>query len=228
MPTVYYRALLEPAADGGYGVFLPEVPGCTSGGDTVDEAARNAAEALSAHLGLLLEDGDPLPEPAPLDAPVPDWLDEPGGEPLPNLVRLLVPATCRPRRYGWTSPSTKSWQPGSTPQRERGARAGRRCSPRGRGARWHANKAGGYTRSYRAARELTPAMTTLTAYVERDAETGLYVGIVPGVPGAHSQGATLDELAANLREVAELLLEDDASLRERLPHFVGLQQIEVA
>lgn len=71
-------------------------------------------------------------------------------------------------------------------------------------------------------------MPTLTAYVEQDPETGLYVGMIPGVPGAHSQGATLDELNANLREVAELLLEEDASLRERLPRFVGLQQVEVA
>lgn len=71
------------------------------------------------------------------------------------------------------------------------------------------------------------SMPALTAYVEHDPETGLYVGTVPGVPGAHSQGATLDELNANLREEAELLLEEDASLRERLPRFVGLQQIEV-
>ncbi len=57
--------------------------------------------------------------------------------------------------------------------------------------------------------------------------TGLLVGIVPGVPGAHSQGATLDELSANLREVMDLLLEEDQSLRERLPRLVGLQQIEI-
>ena len=92
MPTVYYRALLEPAADGGYGVIFPEVPGCTSGGDTADEAARNATEALTGHLGLLLEDGDVMPEPAPLDAPVPDWLDEAVEGSAAALVRLLVPA----------------------------------------------------------------------------------------------------------------------------------------
>lgn len=71
-------------------------------------------------------------------------------------------------------------------------------------------------------------MTTLTAVVERDPETGLYVGIVPGLPGAHTQAATLDELIANLREVVELVLEEDASLRDNLPRFVGVQQIEVA
>ena len=36
----------------------------------------------------------------------------------------------------------------------------------------------------------------------------LYVGTVPGLPGAHSQGATLDELQKNLREVLELIVEE--------------------
>jgi predicted RNase H-like HicB family nuclease len=39
-----------------------------------------------------------------------------------------------------------------------------------------------------------------TAVIERDADTGLLVGYVPGFAGAHSQGATLDELQRNLRE----------------------------
>jgi predicted RNase H-like HicB family nuclease len=47
-----------------------------------------------------------------------------------------------------------------------------------------------------------------TAVVKRDTETGLYVGYVPGFPGAHSQGETLDELHQNLQEVVEMLLED--------------------
>lgn len=70
-------------------------------------------------------------------------------------------------------------------------------------------------------------MTTLTAYVEQDPETRLYVAVVPGLPGAHTQAASLDELRTNLEEVVDLLLEEDASLRERLPRFVGVQQIEV-
>lgn len=49
---------------------------------------------------------------------------------------------------------------------------------------------------------------TFTAIIERDADTGLLVGYVPGFAGAHSQGATLDELHQNLREVIEMLLED--------------------
>jgi predicted RNase H-like HicB family nuclease len=51
-------------------------------------------------------------------------------------------------------------------------------------------------------------MKTFTARVEWDPETKLYVGIVPGIPGAHTQEATLEELRENLREVLELCLEE--------------------
>jgi predicted RNase H-like HicB family nuclease len=71
-------------------------------------------------------------------------------------------------------------------------------------------------------------MTTLTAYIEYDEETRLYVGIVPGIPGAHTQAASLDELRANLEEVLALCLTEQEDLRDRLPKFVGVQQIEVA
>jgi predicted RNase H-like HicB family nuclease len=70
-------------------------------------------------------------------------------------------------------------------------------------------------------------MKTFTAYIEQDLETGLYVGIIPGVPGAHTQGATLDELQKNLKEVMELCLEEHEGLSENLPKFVGLQQMDV-
>jgi predicted RNase H-like HicB family nuclease len=59
-----------------------------------------------------------------------------------------------------------------------------------------------------------PPMKTFTAVVERDSDTKLYVGYVPGFPGAHSQGETLDELQENLREVIEMLLEDLRSRSE--------------
>jgi predicted RNase H-like HicB family nuclease len=71
-------------------------------------------------------------------------------------------------------------------------------------------------------------MRSFVAYVEWDPETRLYVGIVPGIPGAHTQGATLDELQKNLKEVLELCLEEYGGPVEDLPRFVGLQQIEVA
>jgi len=70
-------------------------------------------------------------------------------------------------------------------------------------------------------------MKTFTAYVEWDPDTKLCVGIVPGIVGAHTQGATLDELQKNLKEVLELCLEEYKGSTEDLPRFVGLQQIEV-
>ena len=64
-------------------------------------------------------------------------------------------------------------------------------------------------------------MKSFTAVVEQDAATGLYVGYVPGFPGAHSQAETLDELQLNLREVLELLLEEGDPQLEG--SFIGTQ-----
>ncbi len=69
-------------------------------------------------------------------------------------------------------------------------------------------------------------MKTFTAVVERCPETQLFVGYIPGFPGAHTQAATLDELNQNLREVLEMLLEDGEPRLET--EFVGTQTIEVA
>ena len=44
-------------------------------------------------------------------------------------------------------------------------------------------------------------MKSFTAVIEKDAQTGIYVGYVPGWPGAHSQGDTVEELRNNLAEV---------------------------
>ena len=72
-------------------------------------------------------------------------------------------------------------------------------------------------------------MNKITAYIERDPETGLYVGIVPGIPGAHTQAKSLDELQTNLKEVLELCLQEmEPEARKHLPEFAGVQQIEVS
>ena len=68
-------------------------------------------------------------------------------------------------------------------------------------------------------------MKSFTAVVERCPETGVYVGYVPGFAGAHSQGATLDELRTNLQEVIGMLLEDGEPALET--QFVGTQTIQV-
>lgn len=69
------------------------------------------------------------------------------------------------------------------------------------------------------------AMKAFTAVVERCSDTGLYVGYVPGFAGAHSQGASLDELKQNLQEVVEMLLEDGEPALQG--EFVGTQMIQV-
>lgn len=69
-------------------------------------------------------------------------------------------------------------------------------------------------------------MKTFTAIVERDPDTKLYVGYVPGFSGAHSQGETLDELQENLREVLEMLLEDEENIAFEA-EFIGTQQIVI-
>ena len=69
-------------------------------------------------------------------------------------------------------------------------------------------------------------MRTFNVVVERDPDSGLFVGHVPGWPGAHSQGESLDELQSNLREVVSMLLEDGEPTFES--EFVGVQTIKVA
>lgn len=68
-------------------------------------------------------------------------------------------------------------------------------------------------------------MKSYTAVIERDPDTGLLVGHVPGFPGAHSQARTLDELVGNLREVIGMLLEDGEPALQA--EFVGTQTIAV-
>ena len=64
-----------------------------------------------------------------------------------------------------------------------------------------------------------------TAVVEKCPDTGLYVGYVPGFPGAHSQAGSLDELQRNLQEVIAMLLEDGEP--ELDAQFVGTQLVAV-
>ncbi len=67
-----------------------------------------------------------------------------------------------------------------------------------------------------------------TARIEKDKETGLYIGMIPDLPGAHTQGETLDELYINLRDVAELCLQECTEEELNLiPEFIGFQQVSV-
>jgi predicted RNase H-like HicB family nuclease len=68
-------------------------------------------------------------------------------------------------------------------------------------------------------------VSTYNAVIEKCPDTGLFVGYVPGFPGAHTQGRTLDELHARLQEVIAMLLEDGEPKLEA--EFVGIQTVQV-
>jgi predicted RNase H-like HicB family nuclease len=61
LPICHYPAIIEGDAETGYSVFFPDIPGCTSGGDTLREAALNAEEALAGHVALMAEAGQQFP-----------------------------------------------------------------------------------------------------------------------------------------------------------------------
>jgi predicted RNase H-like HicB family nuclease len=85
MAIRHYPAIVEGDAKTGYSVFFPDLPGCTSGGETLQRAALNAEEALAGHVDLILQAGDALPEPSVLDA-----LPRPVEPDVVEAARLLV------------------------------------------------------------------------------------------------------------------------------------------
>ncbi len=85
MAIVHYPAILEGDDASGYGVSFPDFPGCVSGGDTLQEAALAAEQALRLHVRGMIEDGEALPAPTPFDA-IPVVPDE------PEAGRMLVRA----------------------------------------------------------------------------------------------------------------------------------------
>ena len=70
---------------------------------------------------------------------------------------------------------------------------------------------------------------TFTAHIEKDLESGLYIGYIPSLPGAHTQAETLDELHRNLEEVTSLCLEElsENDLNRIESEFVGTHQVMV-
>lgn len=64
----YYPAFIHYEVDHAHSVFFPDLPGCYSAGDTLDEAFANAREALAFHIEGLREDKLTIPKPSSLDA----------------------------------------------------------------------------------------------------------------------------------------------------------------
>ncbi len=65
-----------------------------------------------------------------------------------------------------------------------------------------------------------------TVVIERG-ESGLLIGSVPGLHGAHSQGANVEELLDNMREVIELCLEEYPEDTNKPAEFIGIHRIAV-
>ena len=84
MATVIYPAIIERAGEG-FSVFFPDLPGCTSYGGTVTEAALNAEEALDGHLLVSVQHGDEVADPSALE----DIEQDPE---VDEVARLLVRA----------------------------------------------------------------------------------------------------------------------------------------
>lgn len=68
-------------------------------------------------------------------------------------------------------------------------------------------------------------MKTYTAIIEKCNDTGMFVGYIPGLPGAHTQAESLDELQRNLREVIELALSEGKPNQDS--EFFGTQSISI-
>ncbi len=93
----YFAALVDRAQDGTYGAMFPDVPGCYSSADTLEEMASMAEEALALHLEVLTENGLDMPRPSNIER-----LTKPRGH--KTMVVLLVPArsAARPKRINIT------------------------------------------------------------------------------------------------------------------------------
>lgn len=88
----YYPAVITQdegqGPQDGYSAVFPDLPGCVSAGETVQQAAECAAEALSLHIEGMIEEGLQIPLPSSPDAPLPDWLEEVPGQ---TVARILLP-----------------------------------------------------------------------------------------------------------------------------------------
>ncbi len=59
---IRFTVLIEKTPDGGYGAYVPDLPGCIGMGSTKDELIENIAEAIRLHLEGLKEEGMPVPK----------------------------------------------------------------------------------------------------------------------------------------------------------------------
>ncbi len=82
--TYAFPAVLHYAEDG-ISISFPDLPGCLSCSDTTEEATRDAKEALGLHLWGMEKDGDPIPDPTPINKLALDKNE------IPLLVEVFMP-----------------------------------------------------------------------------------------------------------------------------------------
>ena len=58
-----YAIVIEKAPDSNYSAYVPDLPGCITTGQTIEEVERLMQEAIEFHIEGLREDGLPIPEP---------------------------------------------------------------------------------------------------------------------------------------------------------------------
>jgi predicted RNase H-like HicB family nuclease len=58
-----YLYIVEKAKDGSYSAYVPDLPGCTTSGDTVEEVKAGIHDAVDVYIEELRADGQPVPEP---------------------------------------------------------------------------------------------------------------------------------------------------------------------
>jgi predicted RNase H-like HicB family nuclease len=59
-----YYIVIEKAADGSFSAFVPDLPGCVSCGDTIEELRVNIRQAMSLHIQSLRDHNEPVPTPS--------------------------------------------------------------------------------------------------------------------------------------------------------------------
>ncbi|MBB6212518.1 type II toxin-antitoxin system HicB family antitoxin [Novispirillum itersonii] len=98
-----YAAVIEtgPDSEAGCSAFFPDLPGCAAAGDTVAACFEDAHGALALHLAGMIEDGDPLPDPTPLDQITVD-----DDVHVAHIALIRVPVTGKTQRINITIDST--------------------------------------------------------------------------------------------------------------------------
>ena len=97
-----YPALVHRDPGSDYGVSFPDFPGCVSGGETLDEALNDAAEALAFHIEGMAEDGEAFPDPTPAEAALADARAD--GEGFVSLAMIPAALPGKAKRINITLP----------------------------------------------------------------------------------------------------------------------------